>query len=73
MDGLDIARIRKDFPVLRREVHGKPLVYLDNAATSQKPQAMFYNTHQVADALAKALRRIAAEAPHPAEAAGSAA
>jgi cysteine desulfurase/selenocysteine lyase len=34
---LDVARIREDFPVLRQKVHGKPLVYLDNAATSQKP------------------------------------
>ena len=36
--GLDIARIREDFPILAREVYGKPLVYLDNAATSQKPR-----------------------------------
>ncbi len=35
---LDVARIREDFPILRRQVHGKPLVYLDNAATSQKPR-----------------------------------
>ncbi len=35
--GLDVRKIRADFPVLGREVHGKPLVYLDNAATSQKP------------------------------------
>jgi cysteine desulfurase/selenocysteine lyase len=35
---LDITGIRKDFPILNRKVHGKPLVYLDNAATSQKPQ-----------------------------------
>ena len=34
---LDIERIRRDFPVLKREVNGRPLVYLDNAATSQKP------------------------------------
>ena len=32
--------IRADFPILRRQVHGKPLVYLDNAATTQKPQAV---------------------------------
>lgn len=37
---LDIEKIRNDFPILHQEVHGKPLVYLDNAATSQKPQAM---------------------------------
>jgi cysteine desulfurase/selenocysteine lyase len=36
----DVARIRKDFPALHQQVHGKPLVYLDNAATSQKPQAV---------------------------------
>jgi cysteine desulfurase/selenocysteine lyase len=36
--GFDVARLREDFPILRRTVHGKPLVYLDNAATSQKPQ-----------------------------------
>ncbi|MEM9363195.1 MAG: cysteine desulfurase [Bacteroidota bacterium] len=35
---LDVATIRKDFPILNREVNGKPLVYLDNAATSQTPQ-----------------------------------
>ncbi len=35
---LDVAKIRADFPVLSKTVHGKPLVYLDNAATSQKPR-----------------------------------
>jgi len=35
---IDVGRVRADFPILRREVHGKPLVYLDNAATTQKPQ-----------------------------------
>ncbi|MDO6818250.1 aminotransferase class V-fold PLP-dependent enzyme [Zobellia sp. 1_MG-2023] len=35
---LDINKIREDFPILKREVNGKPLVYLDNAATSQTPQ-----------------------------------
>jgi len=38
--GWDVERIRKDFPILHQEVHGKPLVYLDNAATTQKPQAV---------------------------------
>jgi cysteine desulfurase/selenocysteine lyase len=37
---LDIERIRADFPIMRRVVHGKPLVYLDNAATSQKPESV---------------------------------
>lgn len=36
----DIEEIRNDFPILKRLVNGKPLVYLDNAATSQKPQAV---------------------------------
>ena len=35
---LDVAQVRKDFPILDRRVYGKPLVYLDNAATSQKPR-----------------------------------
>jgi cysteine desulfurase/selenocysteine lyase len=35
---LDIAKVRADFPILKRQVNGKPLVYFDNAATSQKPQ-----------------------------------
>jgi cysteine desulfurase/selenocysteine lyase len=43
---LDLQRIRADFPILHRQVHGKPLVYLDNAATTQKPQV-------VIDALAR--------------------
>ena len=37
---LDVAKIREDFPILKQMVHGKPLVYLDNAATSQKPQSV---------------------------------
>jgi cysteine desulfurase/selenocysteine lyase len=37
---LDVDRIREDFPILREKVHGRPLVYLDNAATSQKPKAV---------------------------------
>ncbi|MBI3579721.1 MAG: aminotransferase class V-fold PLP-dependent enzyme, partial [Ignavibacteriales bacterium] len=38
LERFDVARIRKDFPILSQKVHGKPLAYLDNAATSQKPQ-----------------------------------
>lgn len=38
--GLDVARVRADFPILRQLVRGKPLVYLDNAATTQKPLAV---------------------------------
>jgi cysteine desulfurase/selenocysteine lyase len=36
----DVRRVREDFPILKQTVHGKPLVYLDNAATSQKPMAV---------------------------------
>jgi len=49
--GLDIAKIREDFPILAREFGGKPLVYLDSAATSHKPtqvieaEADFYRYH----------------------------
>jgi cysteine desulfurase/selenocysteine lyase len=38
--GFGVEKIRQDFPALREKVHGKPLVYLDNAATSQKPQVV---------------------------------
>ena len=34
----DIQKIREDFPILDREVYGKPLIYLDNGATTQKPR-----------------------------------
>jgi cysteine desulfurase/selenocysteine lyase len=37
---LDVASLRRDFPILARPVHGRRLVYLDNAATTQKPQAV---------------------------------
>lgn len=37
---LDLAAVRRDFPILDREVHGRPLIYLDNAATSQMPVAV---------------------------------
>ena len=36
----DVRRVREDFPILKEKVRGKPLVYLDNAATAQKPQAV---------------------------------
>ena len=48
----DVDEIRQDFPILSREVYGRPLVYLDNAATTQKPRAVveamvneYYNTN----------------------------
>ncbi|OIR19857.1 cysteine desulfurase SufS [mine drainage metagenome] len=37
---LDVAALRRDFPILQRQVHGKPLIWLDSAATTQKPQAV---------------------------------
>jgi len=51
---LDMARIRADFPILHQEVRGRPLVYLDSAATTQKPQAVIdalvrYYTHDNAN------------------------
>lgn len=51
MSGLDVQRLRADFPILERKVRGKPLVYLDNAATTQKPRQVlealegFYRRH----------------------------
>ena len=45
----DVSQIRKDFPILTREVNGKPLVYLDNGASSQKPDV-------VIDAVTRAYR-----------------
>ena len=39
-NGYDVETIRRDFPILSREVYGKPLVYLDNGASAQKPQAV---------------------------------
>jgi cysteine desulfurase/selenocysteine lyase len=51
MPGIDVDLVRKDFPILSREVHGVPLVYLDSANTSQKPQLVldtlteFYERH----------------------------
>lgn len=48
---LDVQKIRKDFPMLAKTMHGKPLIYLDSSATSQKPQTMidaiqdFYQNH----------------------------
>ncbi len=50
-DRLDVARVRADFPILERTLDGKPLVYLDSAATSQKPlsvietESEFYRLH----------------------------
>jgi cysteine desulfurase/selenocysteine lyase len=40
LDAVELEEIRDDFPVLRQKVHGKPLIYFDNAATSQKPRVV---------------------------------
>ncbi|HLP78805.1 MAG TPA: cysteine desulfurase [Candidatus Paceibacterota bacterium] len=39
-NNIDWSALRKDFPILNQQVHGKPLIYFDNAATSQKPRAV---------------------------------
>jgi cysteine desulfurase/selenocysteine lyase len=62
-EGFDVERVRRDFPILGETVHGQPLVWLDNAATTQKPQsvidrlAAYYahensNVHRAAHTLA---------------------
>jgi cysteine desulfurase/selenocysteine lyase len=47
----DVARVREDFPILHQQVHGHPLVYLDNANTTQKPRAVIdaLNAYYVSD------------------------
>jgi len=63
---LDVGRIRKDFPILDRKVYGKPLVYLDNAATSQKPRQViealvrYYETYNAN--IHRAVHRLGEEA-----------
>jgi cysteine desulfurase / selenocysteine lyase len=42
----DVARIRADFPILSKQIYGKPLVYLDNAASAQKPKAVLERLQQ---------------------------
>jgi len=62
----DVDLIRRDFPILDREVHGKPLVYLDNAATTQKPRSVIdrlvrYYEHENAN-IHRGLHTLAEEA-----------
>ncbi len=47
----DVDEIRKDFPILGREVNGKPLVYLDNGASAQKPKVVIDAVREVVDNL----------------------
>src|SRR5437773_213099 len=42
----DVRRVREDFPILRQKIHGKPLIYLDNAASTQKPQVVIDTLHR---------------------------
>ena len=64
--GIDWARVRGDFPLLRRQVHGKPLVYLDSANTGQKPESViaavddFYRNHNAN--VSRAVHALGAEA-----------
>ena len=70
---LDVEAVRKDFPILAREVHGVPLVYLDSANTSQKPQAVLdaiadhYARHNAN--VARAVHTLGSEATNAYEAA----
>jgi cysteine desulfurase/selenocysteine lyase len=63
---LDVARVREDFPGLRREIHGKPLIYFDNANTAQKPMVVidavadYYRAHCAN--VARAVHTLGAEA-----------
>jgi len=55
----DVARVRADFPILRRQARGRPLVYLDNAATTQKPQVVIDAlTHYYTDSNANVHRGV---------------
>src|SRR3954470_5744612 len=62
----DVERIRKDFPILSRQINGRPLVYLDSSNTSQKPQQVidaerdFYERHNAN--VARAIHTLGAEA-----------
>ena len=65
-DRIDWSAVRADFPILQREVHGKPLVYLDSANTAQKPAAVidavdgFYRRHSAN--VSRAVHQLGAEA-----------
>ena len=70
---IDWARVRGDFPLLTREVHGKPLVYLDSANTGQKPASViaatdeFYRRHNAN--VSRAVHALGSEATEAYEAA----
>ena len=60
----DVEAIRAEFPILARQVHGRPLVYLDNAASAQKPEAVI---EAMAGAMRGSLRQRASRAAHAGE------
>ena len=72
-DSIDWARVREDFPVLKRQVHGKPLVYLDSANTGQKPAVVidtvddFFRNHNAN--VSRAVHALGTEATEAYEAA----
>jgi cysteine desulfurase/selenocysteine lyase len=73
LPAIDWAAIRRDFPLLEREVHGKPLVYLDSANTGQKPAVVidavddFYRHHNAN--VSRAVHALGSEATDAYEAA----
>src|SRR5699024_12313765 len=75
VQSVDWARIRSDFPLLQRQVHGKPLVYLDSANTGQKPAAVieavdrFYRQHNAN--VSRAVHQLGSEATEAYEGARS--
>ncbi len=56
----DAEAIRRDFPIFEVRPHGKPLIYLDNAATSQKPNAVIETIRRYISSLADAVRSVTA-------------
>src|SRR5690625_4777242 len=68
MKNLDVEEVRADFPILERRMHGRPLIYLDSAATAQKPRQVNANVQRGAyqlsseatDACEEARRKVAA-------------
>src|ERR1700710_3036951 len=68
MSNFDVESVRKDFPILTREVHGVPLVYLDSANSAQKPQVVIdaepaLYAHHYAN-VARAVHTLGSEATH---------
>lgn len=55
--GLDITKIRSDFPILQQKVYGKPLVYLDNGATTQKPRVVIDTIRELQEAHNSSIHR----------------